>query len=77
MGLWMRDAIGPLMGETPANAQRNAIAIAAVKQFNIKNLDDFTQGNDPKFEKRMKDCANQADKVLQSLLRVCYIFHVP
>jgi hypothetical protein len=72
----MRDAIGPFMGETPANAQRNAIAIAAVKQFNIKNLDGFTQGNDPKFEKRMKDCANQADKVLQSLLQICYAFHV-
>jgi hypothetical protein len=77
MGLWMRDAIGPWIGESPANAQRNAIAITAVKQFNIKNLDDFTQCNDPKFENRMKDCANQADKVLQSLLRVCDAFHVP
>jgi hypothetical protein len=76
MGLWMRDAIGPLTGEGPANAQRNAIAIAAVKQFNIKDLHDFTQGKDPKFEKHMKDCANQADKVLQSLLRVRYAFHV-
>jgi hypothetical protein len=61
MGLCMRDAIGPLMEEGPANAQRNAIAIAAVEQFNIKDLHDFTQCKDPKFEKRMKDCANQAD----------------
>ncbi len=49
----MRDAIGPLMGEGPANAQRNVIAIAAVKQFNMKDLDDFTQGKDSKFEKSM------------------------
>ncbi len=67
MGLWMRDAIGPLMGEGPANAQRNAIAIEAVKQFNINDLNDFTRGKDPTFEKRLKDCATQADKVLQSL----------
>jgi hypothetical protein len=64
------------MGVGPANAQRNTIAIAAVKQFNIKDLHDFTQGTGLKFEKRMKDCANQADKVLQSLLRVRYAFHV-
>jgi hypothetical protein len=42
-----------------------------------KNLYDFTQGNDPKVEKRMKDYANQVDKVLQSLLRVCYAVYVP
>ncbi len=76
MGLWMLDAIGPLMGEGPASAQRNAIAIQAIKQFNIRNLHDFTQGKDPSFEKRLKDCATQADKVLQSLLRVRYAFHV-
>jgi hypothetical protein len=40
MGLWMRDAIGPSMGESPASAQRNVIAIVAVKQFNMKYLDD-------------------------------------
>ncbi len=72
----MRDAISPLIGEGPANAQRNVIAIGAVKQFNIEDLDSFTQGKDPKFEKRMKDYASQADKVLQSLLRVRYAFHV-
>jgi hypothetical protein len=42
MGLWMRDAIGPLMGEGPATAQRNAIAIQAIKQFKIRDLHDFT-----------------------------------
>jgi len=75
MGLWLRDAIGPLMGEGPATAQRNAIAIQAIKQFKIRDLHDFTQGKDPKMERRLKDCATQADKVLQSLRRVRYAFH--
>ena len=77
MPLWMRDAIGPSMGDNPSNTQRSAIAINAVKLFQMTNLDDFTKGKDPVFEQRMKDCANQADKVLQSLLRVCCAFHVP
>ncbi len=38
MGLWMRDAISPLIEEGPANAQRNVIAIGAVKQFNIEDF---------------------------------------
>ena len=78
MILWVGDPIGPNMGEAPTNSRRNHLALKAIRIFDIPGFKSkaqaFLEGNEPKLEERLRDCANSADKVRIVLIRVqiCY-----
>ena len=64
MPLWMRDAIGPAMAESPSDSDRFSLVLDALSRYKMK-VDDVEDLN---FKKRMKDCASNADKVRIALL---------
>ena len=64
MPLWMRDAIGPAMAESPSDSERFSLVLDALSRYKMK-VDDVEDLN---FKKRMKDCASNADKVRIALL---------
>ena len=76
--LWMRDPIGPTIGDTTANTRRTELAREGARIFKVAGMDQFVNNTDAdsgvfiNFEKRLKDCANQACKVRKPLFRACY-----
>ena len=72
MPLWVRDGIGPSMGDGPAEARRMAIVHETIDRFHLKKIED-----DDGLSGRLKDCACNADKVHIALLCVRYAYHAP
>ena len=74
--LWMRDSVGPTMGDSTANTRRSELAREAIRMFQVAGMDQFLNKTDAelvkKFDKRLKDCATTADKVRKALFRACY-----
>jgi hypothetical protein len=74
--LWMRDPIGPTMGEATANKRRMELAREGARRFKVAGMDQLLSYTDADlvkfFEKRLKDCATTADKVRKALIRACY-----
>ena len=74
--MWMRDPIGPTMGDTTANTRRTELAREGARIFKVAGADQFVNHTDAdvfkNFEKRLKDCANQACKVRRALFRACF-----
>ena len=74
--MWMRDPTGPTMGDTTANARRIELAREGARIFKVAGADQLVNNTDAddfkNFEKRLKDCANQACKVRKPLFRACY-----
>ncbi len=74
--LWMRDPIGPTMGEATANKRRMELAREGARRFKVAGMDQLLSYTDAdlvkNFEKRLKDCATTADKVRKALIRACY-----
>ena len=74
--LWMRDPIGPTMGEATANKRRMELAKEGARRFKVAGMDQLLSYTDEdlakNFEKRLKDCATTADKVRKALIRACY-----
>ena len=74
--LWMRDPIGPSMGDSTANSRRSELAREAIRIFKVTGMDQFLNNTDTELvkntDKRLKDCATTADKVRKALFRACY-----
>ena len=74
--LWMRDPVGPSMGDSTVNTRRSELAREAIRMFKVAGMDQFLNNTDAevvkKFDKRLKDCATTADKVRKVLFRACY-----
>ena len=74
--LWMRDPIGPIMGEATSNSRRIELAREGARRFKVAGMDQLSNYTDAdlvqKFEKRLKACATTADKVRKALIQACY-----
>jgi hypothetical protein len=74
--LWMRDPVGPSMGDSTVNTRRSELAREAIRMFKVAGMDQFLNNTDAevvkKFDRRLKDCAATADKVRKVLFRACY-----
>ena len=76
--LWMRDQIGPTMGEATATSRRIDLAREGAHRFKVAgtSMHQFLNYTDAdlvqKFEKRLKACATTADKVRKALIQACY-----